>query len=82
MHKGKQCESCLMPLDEKHGQMDRENERYCNLCFRDGKLCYEGDDVKKFQRHAYEGMRNNGVGPLAARFFVFLIRFAPRWRNR
>lgn len=72
----------MMPLDEKHGQVGRENERYCNLCFRDGKLCYEGNDLKEFQRRAYESMRSQGMNLLAAKFFTFLIRFAPRWRHR
>lgn len=77
----KNCESCMMPLDEAHGQMNRENERYCTLCFRDGELCYEGNDLKEFQRRAYENMIKGGMSPLKAKFFTFLIRFAPRWKK-
>ncbi len=77
----KSCESCLMPLDEEHGQTNREDERYCSYCFRDGKLCYEGNDLKEFQRKAYEGMIEHGTGKLQAKFFTFLIRFAPRWKR-
>ncbi len=74
------CESCLMPFGKDPGH--RENERYCSYCFRDGKLCYEGDDRKEFQRVCYAQMRKDGVNPLLARFFAFMIRFAPRWRKR
>ena len=77
----KNCESCMMPLDEKHGQANRENDRYCFYCFRDGKLCYEGNDLKEFQKHAYESMLGQGMGKCKAKFFTFHIRFAPRWKK-
>lgn len=73
------CESCLMPLDKDPGI--RENERYCSLCFKDGKFCYEGNDMKEFTRVCYEGMRKRGIGPLQARFFAWMVRFAPRWKK-
>lgn len=72
----------MMPLDEAHGQMNREDERYCNLCFKDGKLCYEGNDLREFQRLAYESMVKHGTGMLKAKFFAWTIRFAPRWRRK
>lgn len=70
-----------MPLDGKHGQTERENERYCNYCFRDGKLTYEGNDLKEFQKRSYEAMVGQGTGRLRARFFAWIIRFAPRWKS-
>lgn len=81
MSQKQHCESCLMPLDEAHGQSNRENERYCNLCFRDGKLCYEGNDLKGFQKAAYDNMIKVGMNMWKATFFTFLIRFAPRWKK-
>lgn len=81
MSKIKNCESCMMPLDEEHGQADREDDRYCTYCFHDGKLCYEGDDLKEFQRRSYEAMVAHGMGRLKAKFFTWLIRFAPRWKK-
>lgn len=71
-----------MPLDEEHGQMNRENERYCTYCFKDGKLCYEGNDLKAFQRRSYEAMVGHGIGKCKAKFFAWMIRFAPRWRKK
>ena len=68
-----------MPLDQDPGVS--ESEKYCSLCYRDGKLCYEGD-LKGFQKAAYEGMRRRGMRPLKAKFFAWLVRFAPRWRGR
>ncbi len=73
------CESCLMPLHkdpEKSG-----SNRYCSYCFRNGELCYKGSDRKEFQRICYEKMVEHGTNPLLARFYVFLIRFAPRWKK-
>ena len=74
------CESCLMPFDKDPGV--RESERYCSYCFKDGKLCYEGSDVKEFKKRCYEGMRKNGTNPLKARVLTFMVGFAPRWRKK
>lgn len=73
------CESCLMPFAKDPGK--REDERYCSLCFQNGRLCYEGNDVKEFQKVCYAGMRSRGVWPITARLFTFMIRFAPRWKK-
>lgn len=74
------CESCLMPFSKDPGR--RESDRYCSLCFKDGKLCYAGNDLKAFQRVCYDAMRVRGVNPVTARFYTFMIRFAPRWRQK
>ena len=75
----KACESCLMPFDKDTGV--RENPRYCSLCFKDGKLCYEGD-LKNFQKICYAGMRKKGIPYLLAKFYTWTIRFAPRWKKK
>lgn len=77
--KNQSCESCLMPFSKDPGH--RESDRYCSYCFKDGKLCYEGDDVKKFQEVAYQSMKQQGMNSLKAKFFTFMIKFAPRWKN-
>lgn len=69
----------MMPFTKDTGV--RESDRYCSLCFTGGKLCYDGTDLKEFQRICYESMRAKGINPLAARFYTFMIRFAPRWRS-
>lgn len=66
---------CKDPAGEK-----RENPIYCSLCFKDGKLCYEGDLIG-FQKVCYEEMRKNGMSTLKAKFFTWMIRFAPRWKK-
>lgn len=73
------CESCLMPFSKDPGI--RESDKYCSYCFKDGKLCYEGNDLKEFQKVCYENMRKNGIGYLPAKFYTWMIRFAPRWKN-
>ena len=75
----KTCESCLMPFDKDPGK--RESDRYCSLCYRNGRLCYEGNDLKEFQRICYQAMRERGINPLLATIYTFMIRFAPRWRQ-
>ena len=74
------CESCLMPFEKDTGV--RENEKYCSLCFNNGKLAYEGDNLKEFQKMCYQSMRKNGINPFAATLYTFMIRFAPRWKNK
>ncbi len=76
----KNCESCFMPLakDPKKSGSDK----YCSYCFSNGKLCYEGDDLKFFQKKSYEGMINHGMNKYSAKFFSWMIRFAPRWKNK
>jgi len=68
-----------MPFSRDTGK--RENERYCSLCFRDGKLCYEGNDLSEFQSIVYKKMRENGTNPLLAKILTWSIRFAPRWKK-
>ncbi|MCC6934624.1 MAG: hypothetical protein IT406_02990 [Candidatus Yanofskybacteria bacterium] len=73
------CDSCMMPFAKDPGL--RESERYCSLCFKSGKLCYEGDDLKAFQRVCHESMIQRGTNKFLAKFYTFMIRFAPRWKN-
>lgn len=75
----KNCESCMMPFSKDTGK--RESDKYCSLCFKDGKLCYEGNDLKAFQKVCYESMINGGINKFKAKFFTFMIRFAPRWKK-
>jgi len=73
------CESCLMPFAKDKGK--RENPKYCSLCFRDGELCYKGNDLKEFQKVCYESMVKSGMNRFLARVYTFMIRFAPRWKK-
>ncbi len=74
------CESCMMPFDKDPGV--RQSDKYCSYCFKDGKLCYEGDDLKLFQKVSYENMVKGGMNKPKAKLFTFLIRFAPRWNKK
>lgn len=77
--KRESCHSCLMPFNKDKGV--REHEDYCSLCFNNGKLCYEGNDVKEFQKVCYESMRKAGKGKLIAKLYTYMIKFAPRWKK-
>ncbi len=67
-----------MPFNKDLGE--RESDRYCSFCFKHGKLCYEGNNLKDFQKVCYEHMINGGMPKLKAKLFTYMIRFAPRWR--
>lgn len=73
------CESCLMPFSKDTGA--RESDKYCSLCFKNGTLCYTGNDRREFQKICYAQMRKNGLPAWKARVFAFMIRFAPRWKK-
>jgi hypothetical protein len=73
------CESCLMPLKKDTGK--RESEKYCSHCFQNGQFCYQGTDLKEFQKYCYESMVHGGMNRWKAKFFSFMVRFAPRWKN-
>ena len=73
------CESCLMPFSKDPGK--RESDKYCSYCFNNGKLCYEGTDVKEFQKACYEGMVKHGTNKYLAKFYTYLVKFAPRWKK-
>jgi len=68
-----------MPFSKDPGQ--RESDRYCSYCFKNGELCYKGNDLKEFQKMSYEGMIAHGMNKWQAKLFTWLIRFAPRWKN-
>ena len=76
----KSCESCLMPFSQDPGM--RESDKYCSYCFKDGKLCYEGDDVNEFKKVCYENMVKKGMNKIKAKFFTWMIGFAPRWKKK
>lgn len=68
-----------MPFRKDPGP--RESERYCSYCYRNGQLCYQGHDVREFQRLCYQAMVSHGMNRYLARFYSWLVRFAPRWRG-
>ena len=77
--KNRNCESCMMPLSKDPRVSG--SDKYCSYCFKDGKLCYEGNDVNEFKKVCYEEMRKKGTNPLLAKFYTWMIGFAPRWKK-
>lgn len=73
------CESCLMPFSKDPGV--RESSQYCSYCFKDGKLCYEGNDLREYQKICYEAMIGHGMNKWLAKFYTWMIKFAPRWKK-
>jgi hypothetical protein len=69
-----------MPFSKDPGQ--RESDKYCSLCFNHVKLCYEGNDLKVFQQAAYEEMIKRGMNKHLAKFYTYIIKFAPRWKKK
>ncbi|MFA6353587.1 MAG: zinc ribbon domain-containing protein [Candidatus Paceibacterota bacterium] len=77
--KNNNCESCMMPLSKDPGQSG--SDQYCSYCFKDGKFTYEGNDVNEFKKGSYEEMRKKGTNPILAKFYTWMIGFAPRWKK-
>ncbi len=78
----KMCESCLMPFSKDPMGENRESERYCSYCFKNGKFVYEGNDVKEFKKRIIEAIVARGENKIKAHFFAFMAGFAPRWKNK
>ena len=74
------CYSCLMPFNKDPGK--RESDIYCSLCFKGEELLYKGDSLKEFKQICYEGMCKRGINKYLAKFYCFMIGFAPRWQKR
>lgn len=68
-----------MPFKMDEGT--RESENYCSYCFKDGELCYKGTDLKEYQTFVYEAMLKRGMWKPKAKFFAWIIRFAPHWKK-
>lgn len=75
------CESCLMPFTKDPLGEKRESEQYCSYCYRNGKLCYEGTDVKEFKREMVKAIVARGESKIKAHFFAFMAGFASRWKK-
>lgn len=69
----------MMPFSKDKGQ--REDARYCSLCFNHGELQYKGNNLKEFQDIVYQQMIKDGSHPWFAKFAVWTIQFAPRWKK-
>ncbi len=76
------CESCMMPFKKDPLGAEREHEKYCSYCYRDGRLCYEGDDVHEFKKAMIDDMVSRGEPKLKAQFFAYMAGFAPRWKKK
>lgn len=76
------CESCLMPFSKDPMGANREHEKYCSYCYKNGKLCYEGTDVKAFKKAMIDAIVARGESKTKARIFAFMAGFAPRWKKK
>lgn len=70
-----------MPFNKDPKGANREHALFCSYCFRDGKLCYEGNDVHEFKRVMIEAIVARGEPRWKARLFAFMAGFAPRWKK-
>jgi len=72
----------MMPFKSDPKGIDREHEKYCSYCYANGKLVYEGDDVKEFKRLMIENMVANGTSKWKAKMLAYFSGFAPRWKEK
>lgn len=71
-----------MPFSQDPQGTMREHNDHCSYCYHDGKLAYEGTDVKEFKKAMVTAIVERGESPLKAHFFAFMAGFAPRWKNK
>lgn len=69
-----------MPFNKDPGI--RESDVYCSLCFANGRLCYQGNDLEAFKQVCYQAMISRGMNKLLACFYTWCIGFAPRWKKK
>jgi len=75
------CESCCVPFEKDPLGNARESRQYCSYCFKDGALCYQGNDLKEFKGLVYKAMRARSMSLLKAKLYTHMIGFAPRWKK-
>ena len=75
------CESCLMPFRKDPKGTERESEHYCSYCFAQGKLMYEGNDVKEFKKAMIDAIVARGESKTKAKLYAFMAGVAPRWKQ-
>lgn len=71
-----------MPFSKDPKGAGREHEKYCTYCFSNGRLSYEGNDVREFKKAMIDAIVARGESKFKARFFAFMAGFAPRWKKR
>lgn len=75
-------ESCLMPFSKDPLGEQREHEKYCSYCFKDGKLCYEDTNLGEFKKAMVAVIVARGESRIKAHLFAFMAGFAPRWKKK
>ncbi|KXK09210.1 MAG: putative zinc ribbon domain protein [Microgenomates bacterium OLB22] len=76
------CQSCLMPFKKDPKGAGREHAKYCSYCYTNGKLMYEGTDVREFKRAMIKAIVARGESKIKAHLFAYMAGFAPRWRKK
>lgn len=81
------CQSCGMPLskDPQGGGSEADGGKstvYCSLCYGEGKLYYEGEDVREFQKMVVDKMVENGWWRSLAWLFTRSIPSLSRWKKK
>jgi hypothetical protein len=81
------CEMCFMPLGinfvDSGNEIDgTKSMKFCKYCYKNGKICYEGNDLKEFQDICYKQMLSNGMWKPQAWILSWTIQFAPYWKRK
>ena len=84
----KRCESCGIPLHKAPDGGGTEadgktrSEKYCSLCYGEGKFFFKGTDAREFQNMVLEIMVKNGWWRPVAWLFTREIPRLPRWSGK
>lgn len=75
------CDSCLMPFSKDPKGENREHEKFCTYCYSNGKLNYQGNNLKEFKKAMIAAIVARGESRIKAHIFAFMAGFAPRWKK-
>ncbi|CDN32307.1 Transcriptional regulator [Mucinivorans hirudinis] len=75
-----------MPLSKDPGRGGTNadgthSEKYCGYCYLSGEFTYKTDNVKEFQEHCRQMMRQKGMNPLVAWLFSRGYARLERWKR-
>ncbi|WP_299347976.1 zinc ribbon domain-containing protein [uncultured Maritalea sp.] len=80
------CQSCSMPMDKDpgHGGTEadgRKSEKYCALCYQDGKFLNPEFTAKQMQDFCIVQMKKQGMPGFVAWIFTRGIPNLERWKK-
>lgn len=75
------CQSCSMPMNKDIHGGGGKSEKYCSLCYVDGKFTQPDIDAKQMQDFCIEQLSKQGMPKVMGWLFTRSIPKLERWKN-